>query len=41
MSCAARKLETPFKNGPADLETFQTRTGRPVCIPRDFSLPVV
>ncbi len=41
MSCAARKLETPFKNGPADLETFRTRTGRPVCIPRDFSLPVV
>ncbi len=25
----------------ADLETFRTCTGRPVCIPRDFSFPVV
>ncbi len=40
-SCAPRRVETPSPDGPADLETFRTCTGRPVCIPRDFSLPVV
>ncbi len=41
MSCAPRRVETPSPDGPADLETFRTRTGRPVRIPRDFSLSVV
>ncbi len=41
MSCAPRRVETPSPDGPADLETFRTRTGRPVHIPRDFSLSVV
>ncbi len=41
MSCAPRRVETPSPDGPADLETFWTRTGRPVCIPRNFSLSVV
>ncbi len=40
-SCAARRAETPSPDGPADLETFRTRTGRPVRVPRDFSLSVV
>ncbi len=40
-SCAPRRVETPSPDGPADLETFRTRTGRPVRIPRDVSLPVV
>ncbi len=34
-------METPSPDGPADLETFRTRTGRPVYVPRDVSLPVV
>ncbi len=41
MSCAHRRVETPSPDGPADLETFRTRTGRPVRVPRDVSLPVV
>ncbi len=41
MSCAPRRVETPSPDGPVDLETFRTCTGRPVRIPRDFSLPVV
>ncbi len=40
-SYAPRRVETPSPEGPADLETFQTCTGRPVCFSRDFSLPVV
>ncbi len=40
-SCAPRRVETPSPDGPADLETFWTRTGRPVRVPRDVSLPVV
>ncbi len=36
-----RRVETPSPDGPADLETFRTRTGRPVRVPRDVSLPVV
>ncbi len=40
-SCAPRRVETPSPDGPADLETFRTHTGRPVRIPRDFSLSVV
>ncbi len=40
-SCAPRRVETPSPDDPADLETFRTCTDRPVCIPRDFSLPVV
>ncbi len=40
-SCAPRRVETPSPDGPADLETFRTHTGRPVRIPRDVSLPVV
>ncbi len=31
-SCAPRRVETPSPDGPADLETFRTRTGRPVCV---------
>ncbi len=34
-------VETPSPDGPADLETFRTRTGRFVRVARDFSLPVV
>ncbi len=41
MSCAPQRVETPSPDGSADLETFRTRTGRPVRVPRDFSLPVV
>ncbi len=40
-SCAPRRMETPSPDGPADLATFWTRTGRPVRVPRDFALPVV
>ncbi len=40
-SCAPRRMETPFPDGPADLATFWTRTGRPVRVPRDVALPVV
>ncbi len=40
-SCAPWRMETPSPDGPADLETFRTRTGRPVHVPRDLSLPVV
>ncbi len=40
-SCSPRRVETPSPEGPADLETFRTRTGRPVCVPKDFSLSVV
>ncbi len=40
-SCAPWRVETPSPDGPADLETFRTRTGRPVRVPRDFSLSVV
>ncbi len=41
MSCAPRRMETPSPDGPADLATFWTRTGRPVRVPRDVALPVV
>ncbi len=41
MSCAPRRMETPSPDGPADLVTFWTRTGRPVRVPRDVALPVV
>ncbi len=41
MSCAARRVETPSPDSPADLETFRTHTSRPVHVPRDFSLSVV
>ncbi len=40
-SCASRIVETPSPDGPADSKTFRTRTGRPVRVPRDVSLPVV
>ncbi len=40
-SCAPRRVETPSPDGPADLETFRTRAGRPVRVPRDFLLSVV
>ncbi len=40
-SCAPRRVETPSPDGPADLETFRASSGRPVCVPRDLSLPVV
>ncbi len=40
-SCAPRRVETPSSDGPADLATFRTRTGRPVRVPRDVALPVV
>ncbi len=40
-SCAPWRVETPSPDGPADLETFRTRSGRPVCFSRDLSLPVV
>ncbi len=39
--CAPRRVETPSPDGPADLATFWTRTGRPVRVPRDVALPVV
>ncbi len=35
------RVETPSLDGPADLATFWTRTGRPVRVPRDVALPVV
>ncbi len=38
MSCAPRRVETPSPDGPADFETFWTRTDRPVRVPRNFSL---
>ncbi len=41
MSCAPRRVETPSPDGPADFETFWTRTDRPVRVPRNFSLSVV
>ncbi len=34
-------METPSPDGPADLATFWTCTGRPVRVPRDVALPVV
>ncbi len=34
-------METPSPDGPADLATFWTRTGRPVRVPRDVALPDV
>ncbi len=34
-------METPSPDGPADLATFWSRTGRPVRVPRDVALPVV
>ncbi len=34
-------METPSPDGPADLETFLSRSGRPFCVSRDFSLLVV
>ncbi len=40
-SCAPRRMETPSPDGPADLATFWTHTGRPVRVPRDVALPVV
>ncbi len=40
-SCAPWRVETPSPDGPADLVTFRTRTGRPVRVSRDVSLPVV
>ncbi len=40
-SCDPRRVETPSPDGPADLDTFRTHTGRPVRIPRNVSLPVV
>ncbi len=40
-SCAPRRVETPSPDGPADLATFWTRTGRPVRVPRDVALPAV
>ncbi len=40
-SCAPRRVETPSPDGPADLATFWTCTGRPVRVPRDVALPVV
>ncbi len=40
-SCAPRRMETPSPDGPADLATFWTCTGRPVRVPRDVALPVV
>ncbi len=40
-SCAPRRMKTPSPDGPADLATFWTRTGRPVRVPRDVALPVV
>ncbi len=40
-SCAPRRMETPSPDGPADLATFWTRTGRHVRVPRDVALPVV
>ncbi len=40
-SCTPRRMETPSPDGPADLATFWTRTGRPVRVPRDVALPVV
>ncbi len=33
-------METPSPDGPADLATFWTRTGRPVRVPRDVALPL-
>ncbi len=41
MSCASRRMETASPDGPADLETFRRRSGRPICLSRDLSLPVV
>ncbi len=40
-SSAPQRMETPSPDGPADLATFWTRTGRPVRVPRDVALPVV
>ncbi len=40
-SHAPWRVEAPSPDGPADLETFRTCTGRPVCVPRDVSLPDV
>ncbi len=41
MSCSPRRVKTPSPDSPAHLETFRTCTGRPVHVPRYFSLPVV
>ncbi len=37
----SQRVETPYPDGPPDLETFRTCSGRPVCVSRDLSLPVV
>ncbi len=34
-------METPSPEGPAELATFWTHTGRPVRVPRDVALPVL
>ncbi len=40
-SCAARRVATPPPGGPADLGRVRRSSGRPVCLARNFSLPVV
>ncbi len=35
------RMATPPRGTPADLETLRGRSGRPVCLPRHVSLPVV
>ncbi len=40
-SYVPRRVETPSPDGPAELESFLTHSGRPVCFFRDLSLPVV
>ncbi len=41
MSCAPRGMKTPSQDGPADLEVFRSRSGRPVFLFWDLPLPVV
>ncbi len=37
----SRRMATPPRGTPADLETLRGRSGRPVCLPGHVSLPVV
>ncbi len=40
-SCAARRVATPPPGGSADLGRVRRSSGRPVCLARNLSLPVV
>ncbi len=40
-SSLPRRMATPFRDDPADLESIRGSSGRPVCFPRVLPLPAV